>query len=241
MLDRIQRIDLEIEAVGKEGEVCRKEFEKAAAELKEIQNELDAIASEIEELKGARREFEEKIRLNIEKIESDEKRLGEITKEKQYSALTKEIANAQKKRKLHEMELAAVKEKLENKKNELEKKNASFNEKTEEVERGLEELEVKEKQWEAAMKEKKARRETVAGSISPDLLTRYETIRQRRGGLGVVQVKNETCLGCYMNIPPQVYIQLVKGTEEIITCPNCHRILYFDNSGEASKKPPETV
>jgi predicted nucleic acid-binding Zn-ribbon protein len=235
-LDRIQRIDLEIEAIDKEGEDFRRVIDKASAELKEVENELSRISSEIDELKVNRRELEEKIRLNSEKVASDEKRLGEITKEKQYTALTKEIANAQKARKLHEIELTAVTEKLENKNDELAKTEALLKEKTEEAAGASNELEVKQKEWEGAIKEKKARRETVAASISPALLKRYETIKQRLGGLGIVQVKNETCLGCYMNIPPQIYLQLVRGTDEIITCPNCHRILYFDDLGEASNK-----
>jgi predicted nucleic acid-binding Zn-ribbon protein len=237
LLERIQRIDLEIDAIGKEGEDCRRDFENASTELKEIEHELGVISSEIDELEGAKRDIEEKLRLNTEKVAADEQRLGEITKEKQYSALTKEIANAQKAMKLHEMELASVKEKIEKKKDELEKRDALFKEKGDEVARASNELEAKEKRWEEAIGEKMARRETVAGSLSPALLKRYETIKDRRGGVGVVQVKDETCLGCYMNVPPQTYLQIVKGTEEIITCPNCHRILYFEESREPPEKP----
>jgi predicted nucleic acid-binding Zn-ribbon protein len=158
-LDRVQRIDLEIEAIGKEGEDFRRVVDKASEELKEVENELSRISSEIDELKVNRRELEEKIRLNSEKVESDEERLGQITKEKQYTALTKEIANAQKARKLHEMELTAVTEKLENKTDELAKTEALLKEKTEEAAKGSNELEAKQKEWEGVIKEKNARRE----------------------------------------------------------------------------------
>jgi len=42
----------------------------------------------------------------------------------------------------------------------------------------------------------------------------------------VVEARGESCSGCFMSIPPQIFVNVKKNTE-IITCPNCHRILYF--------------
>jgi len=45
-------------------------------------------------------------------------------------------------------------------------------------------------------------------------------------GLAVVEVKDSVCMGCNMNIPPQLYVEVRKG-EEIFTCPQCRRFLFF--------------
>jgi predicted nucleic acid-binding Zn-ribbon protein len=48
----------------------------------------------------------------------------------------------------------------------------------------------------------------------------------RRGGTAVVNVKNGVCLGCFMNIPPQLFIEVTKNNR-LILCPSCNRIFYF--------------
>ncbi len=237
LLERVQRIDLEIEVIRKDEEAGRRGVEEGGAELKRMEDEMALISKEIEDLKVARSELEEKIRLNTEKIADDEKRLGEVTKEKQINALTKEINNARKATKLHEIELTAINEKIENNSEELKNRETLLIEKTEEAERVKVELEEKQKGWEEAIKEKQKERNDVTASLNPALLKKYETIRERRGGLGVVEVKDETCRGCHMNIPPQTYIQLMRGTEEIITCPHCHRMLFFASTEKTSKEP----
>ncbi len=57
-----------------------------------------------------------------------------------------------------------------------------------------------------------------------NLLKKYETVRQARGN-AIAEVKNGSCTGCHMAIPPQLSIRVLKQ-EELITCPNCQRILY---------------
>jgi predicted nucleic acid-binding Zn-ribbon protein len=44
----------------------------------------------------------------------------------------------------------------------------------------------------------------------------------------VVAVWKEVCDGCHMSIPPQLYNELQKSNE-LITCPSCSRIIYWEN------------
>ena len=73
----------------------------------------------------------------------------------------------------------------------------------------------------------RAERDALAAGIKPEVLKRYGTIRMRRG-LAVVSVRNGTCQGCNMNIPPQLYNTLQRG-QTIETCPSCHRIIYWED------------
>ena len=73
----------------------------------------------------------------------------------------------------------------------------------------------------------KVDRDKVAHGIRPDVLKRYGAIRMRRG-LAVTTVRNGTCQGCNMNVPPQLYNVLQRGTS-IETCPYCHRIVYWED------------
>jgi len=72
----------------------------------------------------------------------------------------------------------------------------------------------------------RAERDKLAADVKPEVLKRYSSIRMRRG-LAVVSVKNGTCQGCNMNIPPQLYNVLQRG-QTIETCHSCHRIIYWE-------------
>src|SRR5262245_19327325 len=79
---------------------------------------------------------------------------------------------------------------------------------------------------EGQLAEERRGRDQVAAGVRPDVMRRYASIRMKRG-LAVVPVKNGTCQGCHMSIPPQLYNTLQRG-KSIETCPNCNRIVYWD-------------
>jgi predicted nucleic acid-binding Zn-ribbon protein len=84
--------------------------------------------------------------------------------------------------------------------------------------------------------ELRVERDKLAAEVKPDVLKRYSNIRMRRG-LAVVSVRNGTCQGCNMNIPPQLYNVLQRG-QTVETCPSCHRIIYWE---EIMKDDPATA
>ena len=58
------------------------------------------------------------------------------------------------------------------------------------------------------------------------MLQEYEKILHSRDGLAIVTIKDNSCGGCHMLVPPQV-INLIKMYEHIVTCEVCNRILYI--------------
>jgi predicted nucleic acid-binding Zn-ribbon protein len=62
----------------------------------------------------------------------------------------------------------------------------------------------------------------------------------RLGGLAVVQAKNEICLGCNTNIPPQLYND-IKETGKTYTCYFCKRFLYYQETSPADENPQSTT
>jgi uncharacterized protein len=70
------------------------------------------------------------------------------------------------------------------------------------------------------------RRQSIAREIAGDLMSRYELILSRRGGTAVVEVTGGICQGCYMNIPPQLWNDIIRS-EKVNLCPSCQRIIYY--------------
>jgi hypothetical protein len=57
-------------------------------------------------------------------------------------------------------------------------------------------------------------------------LKKYDTLRQHRNGLAVINVVDGVCQGCFMAVPPQRFNMLLKG-DEIFACPTCQRLNYY--------------
>jgi len=74
-------------------------------------------------------------------------------------------------------------------------------------------------------------RQDLLSRVQPSLLAQYQNLLASKGGVAMAEARNEACSGCYMSIPPQVFVN-VKKNESIITCPNCGRILFFKEAIE---------
>jgi predicted nucleic acid-binding Zn-ribbon protein len=61
--------------------------------------------------------------------------------------------------------------------------------------------------------------------IEPDLLKVYETVKQNSGGVAIAVVKNAVCLGCHVNLPPQMFHDLLHF-DKLLVCPHCERLIY---------------
>ncbi|MEZ4287810.1 MAG: C4-type zinc ribbon domain-containing protein, partial [Polyangiales bacterium] len=70
-----------------------------------------------------------------------------------------------------------------------------------------------------------AGRDELVALVDPAVIRRYD--RLRKGIQNVVAIISDgTCTACRMALPPQLYIDLQRGTE-IQDCPHCRRIVLF--------------
>lgn len=247
LLRKIQQIDLRIDALLKEEAQYRSSLEGSGEELGTMTAELETLEGEVSSLTTQKNEKQEHVRQNKERIERDQVRLSEIKNDKQYKAVNKEITNAEKSNKLLGMEIDSLSDRLTEKEGLLSEKQGAFGEKDSALGAMKDGLGEKEGQWASSREGFDVEREVVAKEIEPRILKRYERVKAGSGGIGIVNVKDETCLGCYIHIPPQTYIQLLRESSDIIDCPHCHRILYFAAEKEETsadceqESAPETV
>lgn len=81
-----------------------------------------------------------------------------------------------------------------------------------------------------------AGRQALVQKLPEDVLRRYELIRKRRGGVGIVGVQDGICIGCNMTLAPNQVIA-VQRAETFEQCPRCQRMLF---APEAVKKLEES-
>ena len=162
---------------------------------------------------------------NLEKFEHD---LMEVTNQKEYSAVLKEIDNTKKE--IQETETAIV----------------TLMENTNELESNLEKLKAAEAQlakehgdavsgFNETNKEKvkeKAHYEELQkklqASIPASYMRRFTQIAAKRGGIAVARVVGDCCSACNMKIRPQMVNDMKRVPDKLYTCDNCQRILVID-------------
>ncbi|MBI5243758.1 MAG: hypothetical protein HY922_08765 [Elusimicrobia bacterium] len=86
-------------------------------------------------------------------------------------------------------------------------------------------LEARKSEDEAKLAVEKTKREALIVGLPGLVLTHYDNVRRRRGGVAVARLNGNTCTVCRMNQPPQVVVNLAKGNV-VVCCESCQRILY---------------
>jgi len=212
---------------------------KLNEELKLPPGELVGIKNKSEETQKAMRNAERMFRavdrerraieLRLITLQEDLKRAEtkrrEVKNTKEEFSANKEFENFQRK-------LADFKKMLEEKESAVEEKQALLTEKKAEFEaleaklKSLEETRNKRlEDLKYQLDEHNSKRREYISHVQGDIFSMYERVQKLRRGSGVALVKDGTCTGCFVSVPPQLSTNLAK-LDRLITCSSCSRILY---------------
>jgi hypothetical protein len=235
LLFEVQTIDTNI----RNSEELQKKYHDDIAKLEqEVENKEKSRKNKQEQLKDLEKEYRNQER-SLNSLEEQEKKIEDkllsIKTNREYQAALQEKDNI--KRSINEKEdeiieimdnIESVRASIKNSEEALNKIKAQYIEKKRQIEEEL-------KSYIDDIEKQKRRRELLFKKIDPDIFADYTRLRNVKQGLAVAVAENEQCLGCSMKIPPQIYNEVVYA-EKLITCPNCHRILFVvhdsDKNGE---------
>ena len=230
LLWKLQTLEQQIEEARKEKAAYPLELERLQTLLKAQEEKQEAEKWRIEELEKERVTMEGELELESERIKRSHLKLLEIKTNKEYQALLKEIETGKENNSQREEEIIRMLENIDQLKTDYAstvesalKERKKIDEETTKIKGQMVKVEQDINHWHQT-------REEIVKELDPELLKRYNTLKDKRNGIAVVLVKNEGCQGCYVNIPPQMYNEVQKN-KEIILCPNCNRILYWENKG----------
>ena len=197
----------------------REPFDKKLAFAQEEKNRLDNLSKE-------RRLKEQELENMEERIRRMKAKTGDIKTNKEYQAFLKEIAASEDDKSRYEEEVLIAMEAIDTLKKQLSKENNELKDIKKALQGKEQIIEQERDTVNKGLEELNARRQQVISMIDKDVYTTYTNMYNLRGGLAVVRVQNETCLGCNLNIPPQLYND-AKKNEKILLCSQCKRILYY--------------
>jgi len=220
-----------LQCLDREGDERRRrltEVEAALGEseaLNQARRSLESVQALVKKRALRQRDLELQTQGVADKISRSEQRLysGAVTNPKELTDLQSEVASLRRRRQKLEDDLLAAMIELE------ERQDAQVD-----AQRHLDQTQA---QWTAQQADLAAERDKLQDKLTeiermrtqvlPKIdaadLANYQTLRRRKSGFAVVQVRNGACGGCGLAVPPSLEWQL--RHEEVGTCSNCGRIL----------------
>lgn len=231
LLIQIQECDSQLVKLSARKKTLPENMEKLDREFKAFREDIEKNKIQYDVLKVRHSESENKIKKINDGIVKTKARMLEVKNNKEYQAMLKEIEAAETSRGDVETEIIALLEELDKlavlvKKDEdvLRQNQTQYESERKRLEDELNSVDTDAAAWESRKKE-------LQKTLPEDLFLQYERIKKRNNGVGVASVWRSVCSGCHMNLPPQLYNELQKS-DEMFSCPNCNRIIYFQDMSQ---------
>jgi len=229
-LINLQAIDTEIYILKFEKESKPKELKTIEDAFESKKQQLAALEKNSQDLLKQRKDRETELAAKEEGVKKLQSQLYQLKTNKEYQTMLQQINDAKADGSVIEDKILELFNQVDQVKVEIdkEKQRLQEEEKIVGVQKGKIEQRIKEIDDRIAQLEEQ--RKQILPGIDAKIMSQYDRILANRDGLAIVSVKDNSCLGCNMYVPPQV-INLIKMYERIITCEVCNRMLYI-NEGD---------
>ncbi len=226
LLIQLQEIDAKIRTL----EEQRKRLPGVLAELDQkraaSKADLEKVKEGLQTAQKNKRDRDKDLEAGAQKVEKLKGRTSEIKTNKEYTALLKEIETAEQENKVIEDDILKLMEKIDAAAGEIRTAESGSAQEAAAIEAERKQIEESMAKLDAALAGDEQVRADIAARVDRTLLSQYEKRYTSLNGKVVVEARGEACSGCFMSIPPQIFVN-VKKNADIITCPHCHRILYY--------------
>jgi hypothetical protein len=234
-LASLQNIDRQIKEKNSFKQALLGELQGKEKEIQAKKQEIALLAAACAEKEKVRQERDRVLQDEGKKAMDRRMRMNRIKNTKELQALQREIDLIRQGNSDLEEELIKILEEIDGIKTGIKAKEEEAAIMQEQWKQKHDEMQAKISGIDQLLSEASALRKTIASQVAAELISRYELIFARRGGNAVVEVSGGICQGCYMNIPPQLWNEIIKS-EKVNLCPSCQRILYYKPSPEQEKQ-----
>lgn len=226
MLLKLQSVDYDLGELERSKDYLPEMINNLEGEIEGTQKALQESEQELNEENLRHNRLDLELATLNQELAKFQKQMMVIKTNKEYDALTSEIAN--RKVRISEIEeqilrilthMDDLKEKIKEYKEKLDQIENTNSEQLTHLKEELNSIEDK-------IKIKEGDRKNITVRIERRLLATYERVKRGRGNTVVVGIKKRACGACYKGIPPQLIQEIRKG-ETIYTCDNCGRILIW--------------
>ena len=206
-----------------------KEKEKLRATLNQFEYGVEENKEKLLRTMAACRDTEREIQVIDDRIIKSNEKLRMVKTNKEYNLFLREVDDNKKRKDVLETELLELLDENESMEKFSLESEKEFQLLKDKIEAEQKEIEKKTLDDRELLDEYLANQRKIGKTITTSVMNKFVKISKMNNGSAVVGVENEVCLGCFMNIPPQLYIEVQRGNS-LISCPQCSRILYHINT-----------
>lgn len=211
-----------------QGELAHIEPERLSLRVKaaDAQQTLEQAKEKAKQLESERKNLELEVETKKQLIAKYSLQQFQTRKNEEYRALAHEIDLCKQeivKIEDHEIELM---EQAETVQHQITRAIQAAAEVRKLVEEQITQLGVREQALKRELSELEQNREELATAAGDGARGRYERLVRSKGENVVVGVQHGVCGGCHMRVPPQLLVAC-QAQQELVTCSNCGRILYY--------------
>ena len=224
LLENLQALDSAIDGKRASQNTLRAENSEHEQEISSFMQALEADLTQQADLERQKAELEVTLAAELENIKRSESHVKEIRTNKEFQAVGREISTARKQVSELEEQILALTSRIEEFQLSLDARRLEFDTLEEQNRSAISEKEAVIAVFQAEIDSASNNREEIIRQLSPNIVRRYHQLRDQRRGQALAVVQGGSCLGCNMQLPPQLYNTLFRG-DEMIFCPHCQRIL----------------
>jgi predicted nucleic acid-binding Zn-ribbon protein len=166
--------------------------------------------------------------------EHAEKNMDSINTQREYEALDKEIRDASDKEQQYRKELQNQERNLLDLDEQMRHTAALIQQQEAELAERRASIEAEIAEKKALVEQLVEEEQAVTPDIDAEILFKFERIIRNKMGRGIVAIKGGVCMGCHMILPAQ-FANTVRQGEEIVFCPYCSRILFYEESEQGEE------
>jgi predicted nucleic acid-binding Zn-ribbon protein len=234
-LVKIQKIDIETEKLNGILEQVPVRINAIDQQLEKFNSQVDTDASAIADLKKQYRNYESELQLNLGKIKKSEEKLHSVKTNKEYQSSLKEIEDLKAIRSKFEDEMLEFLEKIETAEKDLVIRKQQHKEVAAETNLKKADIQREAEQSKAKLEQLISDRNATAANLDAGMLALFNRVKAKHpNGVAIAEVRDAVCLGCNMNIPPQIYNELQRR-DSLKYCPSCERIIFWVKLEERSE------
>lgn len=224
LLKDLQTIDIRVRKIEDELSRIPEEIKEIKSEWNQARSEHDAKLEEKIAAEKEKRNLEIELEDSTVHLHERENKLYSIKTNKEYQAALKEISDGKRANKEREEKILTLMEKIDQLSQEITQLSQTMSDKEEEFKKDEAELLQKSKELEKEQLEEARELKIIEQKVDKGVLEKYKFIATKYVDPLAPVIKG-ICQGCNMNIPPQMYIELLKNLK-FHFCPNCHRFVY---------------
>lgn len=225
-LIKLQQIDTEIYALNREKTVKPEEIKAIELEFEVKKKSLLDLEKSLLDLQKQRKDKEGELAAKEEATKKLQSQLYSLKTNKEYQTMLQQIAGSKADGSVIEDKILGLFEAADKISKDIDREKSRLKEEEKVFSAQKQQVEARVKEIDDRLLQLQAQRKQILPLIDLKILSQYDRILSNRDGLAIVGVKDNSCLGCNMHVPPQV-INLIQMYDHIITCEMCNRIIYI--------------